>query len=647
MSGMDGRAKADLVLGTAGHIDHGKSSLVRALTGVDPDRLAEEKARGITIELGFARLELPDGTALGVVDVPGHERFVRRMIAGATGVDLALLCVAADDGVMPQTEEHLAVLDLLGVRTGVVALTKIDLADAEWVAFASDEVRARLAGTPFADAEIVPVSSRTKEGLGELKAALARAAARTARSKAGSLLRLPVDRAFSVKGAGTVVTGTLWSGTAAAGDEVEVLPSGARARIRGVQMHGEAVERAEAGHRVALNLNALSVDEARPGCFLASPGSLRVTDRFDAEVRYLGTPGAARPLESGARVRVAHGTRETGGRVLLMGGRGALAPKESAFAQIRLDEPLPVSWRDRFVLRSASSARVVGGGAVLRAHPRRSTALDPATEALLAALRDEDEAAAARAAFALEALPTTAEELAAAAGVGEGAARRELAALAEEGGAVALPSRDGRPRYAAPRALQRHRAALENALLRFHAEEPDQAGIAKDALRRRCLPRATPECFDALLADAVARGAAEADEGRVSHPRAGAGARKRDEEAAEALRAALAAAGAAPPAASELAAGCGFEPAVARRALGALERQGRVVRVSADLCFDAAALGALEAAARERLAAGPATAAELKEAMGTSRKYAIPLLEHFDGKGLTRREGDLRVLNVR
>ena len=616
MSGMDGRAKADLVLGTAGHIDHGKSSLVRALTGVDPDRLAEEKARGITIELGFARLELPDGTALGVVDVPGHERFVRRMIAGATGVDLALLCVAADDGVMPQTEEHLAVLDLLGVRTGVVALTKIDLADAEWVAFASDEVRARLAGTPFADAEIVPVSSRTKEGLGELKAALARAAARTARSKAGSLLRLPVDRAFSVKGAGTVVTGTLWSGTAAAGDEVEVLPSGARARIRGVQVHGEAVERAEAGHRVALNLNALSVDEARPGCFLASPGSLRTTDRFDAEVRYLGA-------------------------------RGALAPKESAFAQIRLDEPLPVSWRDRFVLRSASSARVVGGGAVLRAHPRRSTALDPATEALLAALRDEDEAAAARAAFALEALPTTAEELAAAAGVGEGAARRELTALAEEGGAVALPSRDGRPRYAAPRALQRHRAALENALLRFHAEEPDQAGIAKDALRRRCLPRATPECFDALLADAVARGAAEVDEGRVSHPRAGAGARKRDEEAAEALHAALAAAGAAPPAASELAAGCGFEPAVARRALGALERQGRVVRVSVGLCFDAAALGALEAAARERLAAGPATAAELKEAMGTSRKYAIPLLEHFDGKGLTRREGDLRVLNVR
>ncbi|OUO88901.1 selenocysteine-specific translation elongation factor [Gordonibacter sp. An230] len=647
MSRADGRTREDLVLGTAGHIDHGKSSLVRALTGVDPDRLAEEKSRGITIELGFARLELPDGTSLGIVDVPGHERFVRRMIAGATGIDLALLCVAADDGVMPQTEEHLAVLDLLGVRTGVVALTKSDLVDAEWSAFMAEEVRARLEGTPFADAEIVPVSSRTREGIGELEAALARAAARTTRAKAGRLLRLPVDRAFTVKGAGTVVTGTLWSGTAAAGDEVEVLPSGARTRIRGVQMHGEPVERARAGNRVALNLNALSVDEARPGCFLTAPGALRATDRFDAEVRYLGAPGAARPLESGAHVRVAHGTRETGGRALLMGGRERLAAGERAFAQIRLDEPLPVSWRDRFVLRSASSARVVGGGTVLRARPRRSTALDPTTEELLVALRDGDEAAAARAAFALEALPTTAEELAAAAGIGEEAARRELAALEAEGKAVALPSRDGKARFSAPQKLQRHRAALENALLRFHAEEPAAAGIAKDALRRRCLPNATPECFDALLEDAAARGAAEVDEGRASHPRAGAKARKRDEEAAEKLHADLAAAGAAPPFVAELVAGCGYEPAVARRALGALERQGRIARVGAELCFDAAALEALEAAALERLASGPATAAELKEAMGTSRKYAIPLLEHFDGKGLTRREGDLRVLNAR
>ena len=223
---MSGRTQTDLVLGTAGHIDHGKSSLVLALTGTDPDRLAEEKQRGITIELGFARLALPDGTVLGVVDVPGHERFVRQMIAGSTGIDLALLCIAADDGIMPQTEEHLAVLELLGIRTCVVALTKTDLVDEEWALFMADEVRGRLAGTPFADADIVPVSSRTGAGLPELQEALTRAARTTRRAKAGSRLRLPVDRVFSIKGAGTVVTGTLWSGSARMGDEVEVLPSG-------------------------------------------------------------------------------------------------------------------------------------------------------------------------------------------------------------------------------------------------------------------------------------------------------------------------------------------------------------------------------------------------------------------------------------
>ena len=307
---MSGRTQTDLVLGTAGHIDHGKSSLVLALTGTDPDRLAEEKQRGITIELGFARLALPDGTVLGVVDVPGHERFVRQMIAGSTGIDLALLCIAADDGIMPQTEEHLAVLELLGIRTCVAALTKTDLVDEEWALFMADEVRGRLAGTPFADADIVPVSSRTGAGLPELQEALTRAARTTRRAKAGSRLRLPVDRVFSIKGAGTVVTGTLWSGSARTGDEVEVLPSGLRTRVRSVQVHGEPVDRADAGHRVALNLNAVSTDEVRPGDFLAAPGAASATDRFDAHLAFLGVPGKGKPLVSGARGHGAPGPRD-------------------------------------------------------------------------------------------------------------------------------------------------------------------------------------------------------------------------------------------------------------------------------------------------------------------------------------------------
>ena len=645
---MSEATQADLVLGTAGHIDHGKSSLVLALTGTDPDRLAEEKQRGITIELGFAQLALPDGVRLGVVDVPGHERFVRQMIAGSTGIDLALLCIAADDGVMPQTVEHLAVLELLGIRTCVVALTKTDLVDEEWASFMADEVRGRLSGTPYAEAEIVPVSSRTGAGLPELRAALSRAARTTRRGKAGSRLRLPVDRVFSIKGAGTVVTGTLWSGTAQVGDEVEALPSGLRTRVRSVQVHGEPVERAAAGHRVALNLNAVSTDDIRPGDFLAAPGAASVTDRFDASLAYLGVPGKGKPLASGARVHVAHGTREVTGRVLLMDGQEALAAGGRAYAQIRLDDPLPVAWRDRFVVRSYSPVHVIGGGLVLRARPRRTTTLAPGARALLDALRAGDEGAVARTAFALAGAPVTAAELAALSGLEEAAARSELESMAAAASAIRLEGAGGREaRYVAPSVLQKERAAIENALLKFHAENPSAAGIAKDALRQRCLPRVDAGCFDALLDDAVARGVAVADGGMASHPKAGAGACKLEEQAAARLRETLTAAGGAPPAMGDLVAASGIEPSIARRALGALEKQGHVRRINADFYFDASALAAFERAVRARLAEGPATAAELKDEMGTSRKYAIPLLEHFDAQGVTRREGDARVLGGR
>ncbi|WP_139652938.1 selenocysteine-specific translation elongation factor [Raoultibacter phocaeensis] len=639
---MSTEASRDLVLGTAGHIDHGKSSLVRALTGTDPDRLIEEKKRGITIELGFARLELPGGDALGVVDVPGHERFVRQMIAGATGIDLALICIAADDGIMPQTVEHLSVLELLGISAGVIALTKADLVDEEWLIFMADEVRARLADSPFSDAPIVAVSSRTGRGLEELTEALERTARAAQHTKTGGTARLPIDRAFTIKGAGTVVTGTLWAGSFAVGDEVELLPSGLRTRIRSMQVHGESVERAVAGHRTALNLNAVSTDEVRPGDFVALPNSLSPTDRFDADITYLGAPGAAKPLESGTRVRIAHGTREVTGRVLFFGDADSLASGNRAFAQVRLDEALPVAWRDRFVMRSFSPVHVIGGGMVLRAHPRRTTALKPDTEALLDALRAQDEGAVVRAAFALETLPQTSADIAHRSGVDEETARAELDALVREGKAVRLEGRAAF--YTTKPALQRHRAALENALMKFHTENPSATGIAKDALRQRTMPRAGEEAFDAVLADAVVAGAAIATGGEVSHPRAGAGAQKALEAAVDNLKASLADAGTAPPSVSDLVAASGVDPSLAHRALGELEKRGFAKRIGQEFSFDASALAHLEAAARERLEAGPATAADLKEAMGTSRKYAIPLLEYFDARGMTRREGDLRYL---
>lgn len=640
----------DLVLGTAGHIDHGKSSLILALTGTDPDRLSEEKQRGITIELGFARLSLDVGTTLGVVDVPGHEKFVRQMISGSTGIDMALLCIAADDGVMPQTTEHLAVLELLRIPTLVVALTKTDLVDDEWVEFMIDEVKGRLTGGPYESAEIVPVSSRTGEGLDDLKAALGRAAKATKRQKASDSARLPIDRVFTIKGAGTVITGTLWSGAVSTGDELEVLPSGRISRVRSIQIHGESVERAEAGHRVALNLNALSTDEVRPGDFLATPGTVSATDRFDADFTFLGLPSSDKPLESGARVHVSHGTREVTGRILRIGDEQGFKSGERTYAQIRLDEELPVSWQDHFIVRSYSPVHVIGGGVVLRAHPKRSTTETPEKIALLDALRDGDGNRAAECAFNLEKAPVTCEGIVHAAGCTRKAAQSALELLEKSRKAVRLSSSQaGAVEYfTTPRYVQKMRSAIENALLAFHNENPTSTGISKEALRQKAAARLSADCFDALLSDAQATNHAVVNGGKVCHPQAGAGAQALEKQAAEALLAALREAGESPAALDEIFSSCKIEPALGRRAMASLEKAGEAMRVTKELAFAAETLSQFEQAVRTCLANGAsASAAELRDAMGTTRKYAIPLLEYFDDKGITRRSGDERVLTGR
>ncbi|HUA02827.1 MAG TPA: selenocysteine-specific translation elongation factor [Solirubrobacteraceae bacterium] len=343
---------APLTLGTAGHIDHGKTALIRALTGVDTDRLPEERARGISIELGYASLELPSGRRLSVVDVPGHERFVRTMVAGATGIDLFLMTIAADDGVMPQTREHAAVLEALGVRTGVVAVTKSDLADPELALIEAAEL--------FADSEAVAVSARTGEGLDELRAALERASATAAsRSDLTSSARLHVDRVFTIRGAGTVVTGTLWSGEIGRGDELELLPRGRRVRVRGVQVHDEPLERAPAGQRVAVNLSGTAVDEIERGDVLVGVGSeVRPSYRVDAELEF----GADEEPEHGQRVQIHHGTRETAARLAWLGGR---------FWQVRLEQPIVPAAGDRIVVRRVAPPDTLGGGRVLDPRPRR------------------------------------------------------------------------------------------------------------------------------------------------------------------------------------------------------------------------------------------------------------------------------------
>lgn len=638
-------ATPHLVLGTAGHIDHGKSSLIQALTGTDPDRLAEEKQRGITIQLGFAQLELPDGRTMGVVDVPGHERFVRQMIAGATGIDLALLCIAADDGIMPQTTEHLAVLELLGVPDCIVALTKIDLVDDDWVAFMHDEIAQALEETPYAGAPIVPVSSRDGRGLDELRAVIAQRAGQTARNRDDDTARMPIDRVFTIKGTGTVVTGTLWNGTVHVDDELEVLPSGARSRVRSIQMHGADVAQAASGNRVALNLSAFKTSDLHAGDFLATPGSVTPTDRFDAWLTYLGTGDASdKPLKTGARVHVAHGTKEVTGRVLFMNGRTELDVRQKAFAQIRLDEPLPASTGDRFVVRSYSPVHVIGGGQVLANHPRRRTTLDAAGETLLAALRDGDAALVCETALGAQAHVNSVEGIAADAGVDARLVRDGLMALVDAKKALALG--DVQNACLATRTvLARDLSAVENALLGFHARNPLQIGIPKAALHAQSFARMDDACFDALLAEAARTGRIVFAEGLVSHPSAAGGAKAAEDQAGKEILAALVAAGRTPKPIDDVLADCKADAQLCKRALGVLERAGQVVAADKTLYFAREVYDALEADVRAYLEAhGAAAATDLKDAMGVSRKFAMPLLELMDARGVTVRDGDARRL---
>ena len=634
-----------LMLGTAGHIDHGKSSLIQALTGTDPDRLAEEKKRGITIQLGFARLELPDGRSMGVVDVPGHERFVRQMIAGATGIDVALLCIAADDGIMPQTVEHLAVLELLGVPSCVVALTKIDLVDDEWVEFMKDEVARALEATPYGGAPIVGVSSRDGRGLPELLDAVAAVAKRPVRSRETDTARMPIDRVFTIKGSGTVVTGTLWSGTVRVDDELEILPHGVKSRVRSIQMHGENVDEAGAGNRVAINLNAVKASDLHAGDFLASPGAAGLTDRFDAQFSYVGAQGGAdKPFATGTRVHIAHGTREVTGRVLLMNGRAELGAGEICYAQIRLDAPLPAASGDRFVARSYSPVRVIGGGSVLASRPRRRTTLSQDETALLDALRNDNVQGVCETALAMQRHPASIERIAADAGVEASLVREGLLGMENANKMLSLSETPG-VCLATRAVLARDVSAIENELLRFHAENPLQTGMPKAMLAARRFPHMEPDCFDALLKEAARTGRIVLAEGAVSHPSAAGGAKAAQEQAERAVLAALEKAGRTPPPIDDLLAGLDENASLCKKALGALERGGDAVRIDSSLCFARSVYDELEAAARSLLeSTGGATASELKDAMGLTRKYAMPLLEFMDDHGVTVRDGDVRRL---
>ncbi|RYC33492.1 selenocysteine-specific translation elongation factor [Lichenibacterium minor] len=631
-----------MIVGTAGHVDHGKTALVRALTGTDTDRLPEEKKRGITIDLGFAYLPTGDGDALGFVDVPGHERFVGTMVAGATGIDLLLLIVAADDGVMPQTREHLAIADLLGLRRALVVMSKADLADAERRAAVEAEIRGVLAGTALADAPVLPVSTVTGENVEALKAALdAERAARAGRDGAGRF-RLAVDRSFVLAGAGTVVTGTVLSGSVAVGDRVTLSPSGTAARVRSLHAQNHAAERGLAGQRCALNLAGVERAAVRRGDVALDPSLHAPTDRIDVRLRVL--PGEPKPTTTWLPVRLHHGASDVAARLVPLAADG-IAPGAEGFAQLVLEHPIAAAAGDRFVLRDTSARRTLGGGTLLDLRPPARKRRTPERLAQLDALSEPaPERAVAR---LLDLAPFTVDLT--------GFCRdRALAAdapdaLARHLGLVALRVGDGVTALSAAR-WDAYAAALAEALAAFHAENPDLQGLGSERLRLQLEPRLPRPVYVAALARLVEAGRVATEGSWVRLPDHVA----RLSPADEALWARIAPLVAKheerfrPPRVRDVAGLLGAAETEVRRVCKLVGRSGRIDQVAHDHFFTRATVSEMAAIVADlsgSAGTGEFTAAQFRDRVENGRKVAIQILEFFDRHGLTMRRGDLRRLN--
>jgi selenocysteine-specific elongation factor len=631
-----------IVLGTAGHIDHGKTSLVRALTGIDTDRLPVEKARGITTELGFARLDLTTGLGarrIAVVDVPGHERFVKSMVAGATGLDLVCLVIAADEGVMPQTREHLDICELLGVRRGLVVLTKRDLVDDEWLAMVTADVRAAVAGTFLAAAPILACSTRTGAGLDDLRAGLATAVAALPPREHTGVFRLAIDRVFTVKGFGTIVTGTVLGGTIGLDDEVLILPTGKTCRVRGIEVHGDAVPTARAGHRAALNLGGIAVDELARGDMLTHPGRVAGSHILDVRLRYLATaPG---PLATRSKVLVHHATAQVLATLALV-DRDQLAPGETALAQLRVDAATPLAALpgDHFIVRgfvaTATHGTTIGGGEIIRVlapRARKGGAHAAVVDALSTARHDQRIALDIKAA-AFAGLPLV--ELVRRLGQPPDALAPALASLVASGEVLALASGD-HAHYLHAAAVADCEARITTALAAADASD----GLAREAVRAQ-LPTALPgRGFDAILAGLAHRGLLVLDADRVRRATAPPAVRLSGPEAS--LLAQFQGWGVEPPRPTEVAAAIGRPAAEVKPAIDRLLAGKQLIKIKPDLYMHAQVVADLRARLLAFLDAHKTIdAQQWKELTGASRKFTIPLAEYFDGEKVTLRIGDLR-----
>jgi selenocysteine-specific elongation factor len=646
---------AHLVVGTSGHIDHGKTTLVKALTGVDTDRLAEEKARGITIDLGFARYH-EGGLDLAFVDVPGHERFVHNMLAGAAGMDAVLMVIAADEGVMPQTREHLAICDLLGIRQGIIALTRVDLVDAELLALCVEDVRAAVKGTFLAQAPIVPLSSVTGQGLPQLKAELAKLTSHSAERNPEHPFRFPVDRSFTIKGFGTVVTGTVIAGKLAAEQEVIQYPAGHTLRVRGIQVHGAAVAGAEAGQRAALNIANVAKEDIVRGDQLAERDTLATSYLLNVELRLL--KDIPRDLTQRTRVRMHLGTKEAIGRIVLLTG-DAFQPGETQLIQVRLETPVSTRFGDRFIVRNYSPLFTLGGGRIIDPAPNKSRRIRHELAERLRALAGDDPGALVEQAIYLQATRgIRGAEAFVRTGMSERQFSKVLAPLLSQGTVVQMDPVEKKFVHAA--ALDRVGRFVERVLAGFHTQHPEREGMTRAELAGKLslifnerevavvLQRMVKQNRIVQTGGTTAAATSASSPtstphfALIGHSKSVSGAQQTGVSRLVAL---VQQGGAQPVRRTALFESAGVDEKAGQQLLNLAAHEGLLVRVKDDLYYVPETLATIEARLREHLKAnGKITVIEFKDLAGITRKHAVDLLEHFDAQRITLRLEDHRVL---
>lgn len=629
----------NIIIGTAGHVDHGKTCLIRALTGIETDRLREEKKRGITIELGFAYLDLPDGGRAGIIDVPGHEKFVRNMLAGAGGIDLALLIVAADEGVMPQTVEHLGILSLLEIQHGIIVLTKIDTVDEEWRELVAEDIRQQVQGTFLQDAPLIPVSSYTGEGIEELRQEIFRQIEKLGGKKLDTPFRIPVDRVFSMEGFGTVITGTMIEGKLQEGAEVMLYPGEKLGKVRNIQVHSRSVDTAYAGQRVAVNFSNLKKTDIQRGNVVAPPGSMHTTMMVDVRLNMLKE--ADRSIKNTSRLHFYHGSREVLCKAVLL-EQEALEPGQSGYAQLRLEETVALKAGDHFVVRFYSPLETVGGGVVLDPSPQKHKRGDAAVLESLAilekgTLKDKIEQGVKEGSPAYRPLDFVAVQF----GASKEEAEQLAGQLESEGKLVKITA----GLYLHQSFLERQGKRLSEILRQYHTANPLKEGMKREELRSRFLPQQEQAVADGLL-DYYARverikftnGMASLFKFKV----------KVDEEAArmtEVMETIYRQAGYAPPTTDEVLGQMGKDQKKAQQVHAALVGSGTLVRMDAQMCFHREAYDeAVRQIVEQCRAQGQITLAEVRDLLGTSRKYAMAILDTLDREKVTKKVGDVRVL---